>query len=128
MAGYSEFEQRIRHLEERLMSMEDALRDLADQVGQIAQNQNMMRPAAGMGMGQISISAVAATGGITAAPDADTLGQGNVILRRRDGAALTNGRTVLCYSNFSTAITAGTRLEVEPDGTDYKLVAADCPA
>lgn len=72
------------------------------------------------------ISAVVATGGITAAPDADTLGQGNATLRHRTGAALSDGPTVLVYSNFSVAIPAATRVEVVPDGAAYKLVAADC--
>lgn len=73
------------------------------------------------------ISGVVATGGITAAPNANTLGQGNVTLRYRTGAALVDGPVVLTYSNFSTAITAGTRVEVVPDGEAYKLVASNCP-
>ena len=74
-----------------------------------------------------AFSAVAAGGGIGAAPDADTLGQGSAILRYRNGAALTNGPTVKVYSNFRMAVPAGTRLEVAPDGAEYKLVGADCP-
>ena len=73
-----------------------------------------------------ALSAVAATGGISAAPNADTLGQGNAVLRVRNGAALTNGPTVKVFSNFSEAVPAGTRIEVAPDGADYKLVGADC--
>lgn len=73
------------------------------------------------------VSALAASGGITAAPDANTLGQGNAVLRYRNGATLVNGPTVRVYSNFSTAIPAGTRIEVAPDGADYKLVGSDCP-
>jgi hypothetical protein len=74
-----------------------------------------------------ALSAVAATGGIGAAPDANTLGQGNAVLRYRKGASLMNGPTVKVYSNFLVAVPAGTRLEVAPDGADYKLVGADCP-
>ncbi len=73
-----------------------------------------------------ALSAVAAAGGIGAAPNADTLGQGDAILRYRNGASLTNGPTVKVYSNFRVAVPAGTRLEVAPDGADYKLVGADC--
>lgn len=73
------------------------------------------------------LSAVAAAGGIAAAPNADTLGSGQAVLRPRRGAALTNGPTVQVYSNFRVAIPAGTRLEVAPDGVDYKLLGADCP-
>ena len=75
-----------------------------------------------------TISAVVATGGITAAPDANTLGQGDAVLRLRNGAALINGPTIKVYSNFSTAIPAGTRIEIAPEaGGDYKLVGSDCP-
>lgn len=74
-----------------------------------------------------AVSAVVATGGITAAPDANTLGQGNATLRYRNGAALVDGPTVKVYSNFTMAVAAGTRIEVAPDGADYKLVGADCP-
>lgn len=74
----------------------------------------------------VAQSAVAAAGGIGAAPDADTLGQGNATLRYRNGASLTNGPTVRVYSNFRVPVPAGTRLELAPDGADYKLVGADC--
>lgn len=74
-----------------------------------------------------AISAVVASGGITAA-SGDTLGEGNAVLRYRNGAALTNGPTVKVYSHFTTAIPVDTRIEVAPDGPDYKLVAAQyCP-
>ncbi len=73
-----------------------------------------------------ALSAVAAAGGIGAAPNADTLGQGDAILRYRNGASLTNGPTVKVYNNFRVAVPAGTRLEIAPDGADYKLVGADC--
>lgn len=73
-----------------------------------------------------AVSAVVASGGITAAV-ASTLGQGDAVLWPRIGAALTDGPSVKVYSNFSTAIPAGTRIEVAPDGADYKLIGADCP-
>lgn len=74
------------------------------------------------------LSAVTATGGITAAPDDDTLGEGDAILRYRNGAALTNGPTVKVYSNCTVAIPADIRIEIAPDGADYKLVFANyCP-
>lgn len=71
------------------------------------------------------LSAVVATGGITAAAG-NNLGQGNATIRYRTGAALTDGPTVLVYSNFTVAIPATTRIEIAPDGDAYKLLGADC--
>lgn len=127
MNAHTAHEARIRHLEESLRMMGDVLARLQDQVGQVAQDQRMTRVPFGSGAGPRSMSAVVATE-IAAAPDADTLGQGTAVLRNRDGAALADGKTVTVFSNFSAAIPVGTRIEVEPDGTDYKLVGSDCPA
>ena len=74
------------------------------------------------------VSAVVASGGITAAPDADTLGQGDAVLRYRNGAALTDGPTVKVYSDAGVAIPEDTRIVIAPDGSDYILVFAwYCP-
>jgi hypothetical protein len=64
---------------------------------------------------------------ITAAPDANTLGQGMAVQRFREGAVLSDGEEVKVYSNFSVAIPSGTRLVIAPDGDAFQLVAADCP-
>lgn len=128
MNAHTAHEARIRHLEEALKMAMDVLARLQDQVGQVAQNQQMSRVPFGSGSGMRSMSAVVVTE-ITAAPDADTLGQGTAVLRNRDGADLSDGKTVTVYSNMTVAIEAGTRIEVEPDGADYKLVTADgCPS
>lgn len=75
-----------------------------------------------------AVSAVAASGGISAMPDEDTLGEGEAVLRLRRGAALTDGPTVKVYSHFSVEVPGGTKIEVAPDGADYKLIAVDyCP-
>lgn len=66
------------------------------------------------------------SGGISAA-SGDTLGSGDVVLRDRDGATLTDGATVKCYSNFTVAITHPRRLLVVPDQGDWALAGADCP-
>lgn len=74
-----------------------------------------------------AVSAVVTTE-ITAAPDADTLGQGFARLRVRDGAALADGPIVKVYAHCEVAVPVGTRIEVCPDGADYKLVFAHyCP-
>jgi hypothetical protein len=81
-----------------------------------------------VGGGRISPrAAVVATGGISAAPNANTLGSGNVMLRWADGAALTDDHAEVCYSNFSTAVAAGKRCMVEWDGSKFMLISADCP-
>ena len=72
-----------------------------------------------------SVSAVVATGGISAA-SGSTLGSGNATLRHRTGTALVDGPVVRVLSHFSVAIPAGTRIEVCPDGEVYKLVGSDC--
>lgn len=122
-----EWEQRVRHIEEWIILADELRQRLADQVGVLTQAQGLDRAQPGAGRGpKTTISAVAATGGITAAAG-DTLGQGDATLRHRSGATLTSGDTVTVYSNFSVAIPAGTRLEIAPDGAQYKLVGADCP-
>ena len=127
MTPHTAHEARIRHLEESLKRAMDVLARLQDQVGEVAQNQRMSRVPFGSGAGPRSMSAVVTTE-IAADPDADTLGQGEAVLRNRDGAALADGKTVTVYSNMTVAIEVGTRIEVEPDGPDYKLVTADgCP-
>jgi hypothetical protein len=65
---------------------------------------------------------------ITAAPDADTLGEGVAMLRLRSGADLTDQEEVTVFSDFSVPVPVGTRIKVAPDGEAYALIAADfCP-
>lgn len=77
------------------------------------------------------ITAVVATGGITARVSSTTLGEGNAVLwpRTTGTATIAAGDTVKVYSGFGTLIPAGTYIEVLPEANgDYKLVGADCPA
>jgi hypothetical protein len=72
------------------------------------------------------------TTAITAAPNANTLGQGVAKLRVRGvgAASLTDGATGLAvYSHFSTAVAVGKRILIsrEPDGNGWILVSGDCP-
>jgi hypothetical protein len=71
--------------------------------------------------------AVVMSPGISAAPDADTLGSGPIMLRKRDGNALTDDVTGVCRINFTTAIPTGTRITVVPDGDDWTIPGANCP-
>lgn len=126
MAGFTEAEQRTRHLEELARGFEEMLHALADQVGAIDQAQKLMRPPIGVGRSpRCAIPAVVTTE-ISAAPDADTLGEGFVDLRDRDGADLTTGRNVKVYSNMTSAVVVGTRVHVHPDGDGYLLGIVDC--
>lgn len=74
-----------------------------------------------------AMAAVVLTGGISAAVG-DTLGEGTIMLRRRNGADLEDWKEAHCYSNFTFAIPETTRLGVVPDGDDWQIPGAQyCP-
>lgn len=71
--------------------------------------------------------AVVLSPGISAAPDADTLGSGQIMLRKRDGVDLTDDVEGTLYINFTVPIPTGTRVTVVPDGKDWTIPGANCP-
>lgn len=76
-----------------------------------------------------TLTAVVATGGITARVNSTTLGEGNAVLKfRTTGATMVSGPTVKVYNSFAVVIPADTFIEVARDGADYKLQGSDCPA
>lgn len=127
MPAMHEWEARMRHVEECINRLFDLALKLADQLGQVQQNQQMDRKAPGFGKAPKNTISAVVTTAISLAPDANTLGEGAATLRDRDDVDLTDGRTgVRVLSNFSVEVPIGTRIEVAPDGNIYKLVASDC--
>jgi hypothetical protein len=75
-----------------------------------------------------TVSAIVQTGGISASPSENQLGEGNVKLKlRTTGSTLIDGPIIKCYSRFKKAVPAGTWCEVSPDREASKMVGADCP-
>jgi hypothetical protein len=82
----------------------------------------------GRGGGGDGQHAVVMAGGISPAPDDDTLGQGPIMLREDDGEGnLTDGEESVCWINFTVGIPEGTRITVVPYRGDWTIPGADCP-
>jgi hypothetical protein len=75
---------------------------------------------------QPCVMAAVVTTEIDAAPDADTLGEGVVMLRARSGADLVDVEEVTVFSNMTSPVAVGTRVHVHPDGEAYMLGIVDC--
>jgi len=75
-----------------------------------------------------ALSAVVTTA-ITAAPNANAVGQGVAKLRVRTGTAVADGEAgLVVYNDFAAAVAVGKRIVIarDPSG-DYMLVSGDCP-
>jgi len=120
-----EFEGRLLHLESLMLHAMDLINNLSDQIGKLQQDTMMTRTAAASMTTSTGSRSAVVTTPITAAPDANTLGEGVATIRTRGGALLSDWFNGAVYSNFSTEIAAGTRIEVVQDGSGWKLVAAD---
>lgn len=67
--------------------------------------------------------------GISGKPGPDELGTGPIMLRTRDAEGnLEDDEEGVLWINFTDPIEAGTHITVVPDGSDWTIPGADCPA
>lgn len=119
-----EWEARIRHVESYLNDLADAVRKLADQVGQVAQNQRMQHQPTGVG---VSVVRIAKVGG-TAIPamGGSTPGSGSITLHDNADAALASGATATAYNLASEEVTANAWILVARVGSKWTVIFEAC--